>query len=585
MTSRTLTFSLAALVAVILGCGGGGGGTDLITGEVLYHTDWADSASATGGESQRITLFREDGNVVKTLQFNRPGFTAQEVTLGVVEPGTYRFSAELFSRTDLGGLKMGEVETLLTHSGQTTLSTTVGSVVDGVAVTPESATMSIPESRRFYATALSEGVATFNQPGAFAWETLGGVAVVNEDGLVEARTAGAGSVRAQHLATGQRATSTITVQGSAPGRSKWTILVFLNAANDLYTFANLNFNQIERVAGNPDVRFVVQWKQSKIRFPGSSFDGTRRYLVKPDQSDSIASQLVQDLGFGVDMGRAQTLQDFVSWAKQFYPADRYALVVWNHGSGWSPSVSGLQTDAVSFDDETGNSIQTWQLKQALAGHQLDILAWDASLMQMIEVAYEVRDNAKFVVGSEESPPGAGYPYHLVFDDFRDNPDAPTSDLSHSFVEAMLAHEPYKLEKITQSVIDTSKLPALATALDKFAGELRTHQSDLSDLIKQVRSQAQAYSPNPTRWFRDLDDVCQRIRAGTSITSVRQAAAAVRVALADVVLWEGHNANSPGSRGLSIDFSPGDVFRSTAGFYAQMDLAQQTLWDEFLSFAP
>lgn len=584
MTSRTLTFSLAAFAAVILGCGGGGG-TDLVTGEVVYQTNWADSASSTGGESQRITLFREDGNVVKTLQFNRPGFTLQNVPLGIVEPGIYRLSAELFSRADLGGLRMGEVETLITHSGQTTLSTTVGSVVDGVAVTPDSATLSVPESRRFYATALSGGVATFSQQGAFAWETLGGVAVVNADGLVEARTAGIGSVRAQHLASGQRAAASITVEGSAPGRSKWTVLVFLNAANDLYTFANLNVNQMERVAGNADVRFVVQWKQSRARFPGSSFDGTRRYLLKSDETDSIASQLVQDLGAGVDMGRAQTLQDFVTWGKQFYPADRYVLVVWNHGSGWSPAVSGLQTNAVSFDDETGNSIQTWQLKQALAGHQLDIVAWDASLMQMAEVAYEVRDNARFVVGSEESPPGAGYPYHLVFDDFRDNPDGATSDLSRSFVKAMLEHAPYAFEKVTQSVIDTSKLPALATALDQFAGELRTHQSDLGDLIKQVRSQAQAYSPNPTRWFRDLDDVCQRIRAGTTITSVRQAASAVRVALADAVVWEGHNANSPGSRGLSIDFSPGDVFRSTAGFYAQMDLARQTLWDEFLSFAP
>lgn len=585
MSSRPLIFSLIAFGAVLLGCGGGGGGVSLVSGEVLYRTDWTDSASPTGGESQRITLFREDGVVVKTLQFNRPGFSVQEVSLGVVQPGTYRFLAELFSRPNLLGLRMGQVETLIMHSGDTVVPTAVGSTIDGVRVTPDSAVLNIPESRRFYATALSGEVATFATETSFNWETLGGVAAVNQDGLVEARAAGSGTVRAQHIATGNRGSAALSVQGAAPGKSKWTILVFLNAANDLYTFANLNVNQMERVASNPNVRFVVQWKQSKARFPGSSFDGTRRYLVRPDSTDAIASQLVQDLGAGVDMGSAETLNEFIGWTKQFYPADRYAVVVWNHGSGWTPSVSGMQTDAVSFDDETGNSIQIWELKQAFNGHILDIVAWDASLMQMLEVAYEVRENAKYVVGSEESPPGAGYPYHLIFDDFRDNPDASTASLSRAFVNGMLEFEPYRTQKITQSVVDSAKLAQVRNALDAFAGELIANRVALTDLIRQVRTQSQSYSPNPSRWFRDLDDVCRRIRAGTTITSVRQAAAAVRIALADAVIWEGHNANSPGSRGLAIDFSPGDVFRTTAGFYAQMDLASQTRWDEFLSFAP
>ena len=42
--------------------------------------------------------------------------------------------------------------------------------------------------------------------------------------------------------------------------------------------------------------------------------------------------------------------------------------------------------------------------------KVDVLAFDACLMQMAEVAYEVKDLADYVVGSEETEPGPGYPY-------------------------------------------------------------------------------------------------------------------------------------------------------------------------------
>lgn len=49
------------------------------------------------------------------------------------------------------------------------------------------------------------------------------------------------------------------------------------------------------------------------------------------------------------------------------------------------------------------SIQTWDVGTALGSEHFDIIAWDLSLMQMVEVAYELRNNADYVVGSEERP--------------------------------------------------------------------------------------------------------------------------------------------------------------------------------------
>ena len=54
--------------------------------------------------------------------------------------------------------------------------------------------------------------------------------------------------------------------GATVTTTKWPVLVYINAANDLYQFSDLNMNQMEQVAGNNQVRFVVQWKQSTDLF-------------------------------------------------------------------------------------------------------------------------------------------------------------------------------------------------------------------------------------------------------------------------------------------------------------------------------
>ncbi len=375
----------------------------------------------------------------------------------------------------------------------------------------------------------------------------------------------------------------------AAGPTKWTVMVFLNAANDLHLFSNLNVDQMERVAGNPQVKFVVQWKQANGTAPNFTYGDTRRLLISPNTSGGVQSPTVQNLGSGVDMGRPETLREFVSWAKANYPAERYALVVWNHGNGWRRSRDMMTSRGVSYDDETSNAIQTWQLAQAVGDTPFEFIAWDASLMQMIEVAYELEGRTKYIVGSEESPPGAGYPYDAIFRLFRDEPDAPTPTLTKSFVDGMLGVPAYQREEITQSVVDVARLPSLATAVDGLGRALIDNRAAVSSLVRTVRTESQGYGLSKgERYYRDLIDVCARLEAGGAPQPVAVAAAAVRSAAAQAVIWEGHNGNSPGSRGLAIDFSPSSNHAppSTLGIdYARLRFAQGTSWDEWLLVAP
>ncbi|MFI5384959.1 MAG: clostripain-related cysteine peptidase [Fimbriimonadales bacterium] len=370
--------------------------------------------------------------------------------------------------------------------------------------------------------------------------------------------------------------------------TKWTVIVFMNAANNLFPDSTVNMNQMEMVASNPQVRFVVEWKQASIS--GGTFNSTRRYLVRFDTTNAIKSQLVQDLGPGYDMGSAAHLLAFIDWAKANYPADRYCLVIWNHGNGWTRAV---QSRGVSYDDETGNHIDTWQLTQALGGSGFDIIAWDASLMQQLEVDDEIRDQATYIVGSEESPPAAGYPYDKVFAHFRDNPDAPTLTLAKAFVDETLLSYGGSTFNITQSVIDTSQLAGLATATSNLADVLSANVATLGIIIPEVRTNAQGYSDSGPehRLFRDLYGVGLELENFGAPAPVITAEQAVRTAITQAVVYEGHNALSPGSHGISIDFHAGSVFTASpptptlALDYQNLRFGQETHWGSWLSIAP
>ena len=176
----------------------------------------------------------------------------------------------------------------------------------------------------------------------------------------------------------------------------------------------------------------------------------------------------ENLGTDVDSGSPQTLLDFIRWAKAKAPADRYALIIWNHGSGWDPldfdelyehvkavGVTPRELDvraasqlgrslfrptletaltlpnagarAIASDDGTGHSLDTLELGEVLAkahtllGRPLDLLGMDACLMSCLEVAYQSASDVRAVVSSEELEPGDGWPYDKILGDLRSNP--------------------------------------------------------------------------------------------------------------------------------------------------------------------
>lgn len=366
---------------------------------------------------------------------------------------------------------------------------------------------------------------------------------------------------------------------------KWTFLVFMNGANDLEEFGSLNINQMERLGSDANINLVVQFKRIAGRFDTSNGDwsDTRRYFITKDNSDTRVGSPLMSQREGLDAGSPQTLKEFIRWGVQTYPAERYCLVLWNHGAGWRSvkggrAASGSQkmnpvTRGFSYDDTTDSHIETIEIPEAIRrddNKKWDIVAFDSSLMQMAEVAYEIRGSADYIVGSEESPPGEGYPYDKFLSKLVVNPDMSPRDLSLHIVQATIDY--YGLNSnITHSVLDASKLSDLAPAVDELGAALMNVKGSFGTQIRVARENTESFDYPQNKDLLHFLDLMTVPAPGTtnipvSDQRVRNAADQVRGVLGNALLKSVNGSFHPDAKGLAI-FLPSPLQ------YSRIDIEQ------------
>mgnify|MGYP001572267149 CR=1 FL=1 len=124
-----------------------------------------------------------------------------------------------------------------------------------------------------------------------------------------------------------------------PSKADWTVMVYINAKNNLESYGLFNVNQMEMVGSTSKVKVAVELgRLGTYSSADGGWRGQRRYIIEKDNdTDHISSPALQDIA-QADMGDWRHLVDFVAWAKKAAPAKRYMLIVWNHGSGWEKSI-------------------------------------------------------------------------------------------------------------------------------------------------------------------------------------------------------------------------------------------------------
>lgn len=358
----------------------------------------------------------------------------------------------------------------------------------------------------------------------------------------------------------------------------WLIMVYQAADNNLDPYSILDLKEMQQFGMGDRVRVTVM----NDRGEGGDWQSARRFLIRrpKDQGgkqswDPVLSTC-EDLG-EVNMGKPETLRDFITWSLQKYPARHTMLVLWNHGGGWRDARGGAQNPlsrGIAWDDtDGGDFLETREVRAVLeAFPKLSILAADACLMAMLEVAYEWREHADFLIASEDIEPGDGWPYDTALAPLADNPGLAPEALARHIAKSY--DTSYARQATTISVIRMERVAELARAVDGWASaRLAASALGGDDFFK-----VPGYPQGATEFY-DLGALLDRDAGDSAATAaIRQSARAARQALTAAVLVN-HSAPQLGGTGLSIYGGKG---ADDADYRPEIiRLARDTRWDDFL----
>lgn len=378
--------------------------------------------------------------------------------------------------------------------------------------------------------------------------------------------------------------------GAPPAPKEWTVMVYVDGDDGLLEkYAYLDLKEMELAGGSDDnVNVVVQVDGlntlvqvfedafgNLITIPNTQ-GGTWRFLVGPE----VDTRYVRAVTHGgddpflgspddatppdVNMGDPASLSSFIAWAKMRYPAQKYALILWDHGLGWK----GCCWDATSPGLFDTDGLMMGELTAALAGHNFELIGFDQCLMGMIEVAYQVEPFSNYMVASEEVESVDGWPYDLWLPALKANPGWGGAALGSQIVSDYhfyyTAVSPDDIH--TLSCVDQAVVPALVNSVSSFGTDLKAGCDDFKvhdDPADNVEHRIAVDSAATERYadgnYMDLHhfatlicadlvipldcDQCYKVELPTLLP--------LSVRLGPVVIAEEHGPGRPNANGLSI----------------------------------
>lgn len=370
---------------------------------------------------------------------------------------------------------------------------------------------------------------------------------------------------------------------SANQPQTWTIMVYMADDTSSPLPWRDNVNAMEAAVQAPGTSVVVLIDQA-------GFGNTMLLKVQHDSNasqDTLVSTPIDDNHLVIPMtgevntAAPGTLSAFIGFSATTFPADKYVLILWGHGSGWR----GLCPDGIDF-------LTLPELRTALSdatadiGRKLDVVAIDACTEGTMEMLYEVRGYTDYYVAAETNIPYQGLPYTRILNRLAADASQTPESFGKSIVEEYIGWSrevsPYSA---TMALFDMSGFQRVADLLEQLSAEGVRFDNLFHTKFNSAFSTAEQYD---IEWYVDFGDAMDRLQASDVPHETKLLAIQSALAYLDMVShFESYSHPAPAdnvwvnkSKGLAI-YVPSDSPEDAA--YSSLSIAS-TIWDEFGKFA-
>ncbi|MEM1436434.1 MAG: clostripain-related cysteine peptidase [Pseudomonadota bacterium] len=378
----------------------------------------------------------------------------------------------------------------------------------------------------------------------------------------------------------------------AAEQAEWTLMIYMAADNNLEQAALIDLDEIEAGMPAEGVEIIVLIDRSADYAEGlGNWTDARVLRMRPDQQEGkLASEELLRLG-EINTGDPSHVTNLIQFATSNFPARRYGLVLWDHGGGWQ----GMADDEDAGPDGAHDSLTLPELRSALAGavpngSKLDLIGFDMCLMAQVEIAYEVADFARFMVASQATEPGYGWPYDVLLPEFGKATAGPRR-LAQNIVRRYGEFTDKASERVaTQSAVDLSRMETVKVAIDRLAVRLGQNSGQHWPALARSVFWADSFNPRGKDANRkedkgslsssDLLDLVKRSRVTMDTAFPAQAEFQALVDAIDSAVVDSHTSRRHKlSHGLSIYAPPNSATFNPA--YLNTRFGGSSAWPKLL----
>ena len=351
-----------------------------------------------------------------------------------------------------------------------------------------------------------------------------------------------------------------------PPSPAWTFVVYVDGDNNLEQYWDANsLPWLMAVPPSSDVNIVALLDRR-------STTGTQVLKI----SGSTVT-VVETLG-EFDFGDPATVTWGINRAAALYPSTYFAFTMWDHGWGW---------EFICQDVTSGSEIDVLELQGAIAASnkRLDVLAFDACCMGNAEAIYQVAQTnlVSYVVGSEESVPGDGFPYDKMLTRLVNNPAMAPREFAAAMVDGWADY--YSKIKsaagYTLSAIDVAGMKASVGTFSTWSAKMLELLPSYKSYYETARKQANKM------WgadFVDLYDYGYHLlgQSGVTDAGLRTATQNMMSSIGPYVvhMWNGSKMTDCG--GITFWFGVRSYWTTYSADYVQLNFPIDTGWGNFLT---
>ena len=274
---------------------------------------------------------------------------------------------------------------------------------------------------------------------------------------------------------------------SVPGQKEWTVMFYSTTKDQLRYSLMWQLLEMKKTGSTDKVNVVIQ-----AAVPVKGADGAistptiRMALGKAGNSDeldqaidamfnaggaideSVLASFAGDIVMrenNTDTGNWKNVAEFTKWAKTNYPAKRYAFAIYGHGNGIFDQKK--ETKGTLIDMETKNYVTLPEMRLLMAETgKVNLFIMTSCIMQMAEVAWQIKDYTDVVVGSSELMSSVGYDLKGMLDTLNAAPGISSEELGAELTEGYVARiKAFNVPGGHASVIVTSRFPGFVEKLN------------------------------------------------------------------------------------------------------------------------